>query len=283
MYINSRIGYLQDWITQLWVKATGRRIDPVKDAWLLGPVGGTETIGIQYLVRLAESEGLEVVKNKRDSGLIDNFNDLRLSKEERHRLHPRIIELYEKTSNFDFDVWSEWCGFFRPFGWLLSRIFSRRLQQLNLPISAIDSSKGIQSNIIKLVEKPSGQARWTAWYRILKSTHDVLYSGIYTTCEIPNQLSKFMKVIFPLPNGNATVVMRAEVPADGSLTLHSDGKMFGDCGFYFKLTDHGESTGVGMSAQCTNGLRFMLTTRTNFVQIMCFTFSGSGSFSCITG
>src|SRR5262245_14534069 len=215
MYINSRIGYLQDWTTQLWVKATGRRFDPEKHAWLVGPVGDTDVIGNQYLQKLAANENLITVENAANTGLLDNFNDLLPDDKEREKIHPRVVELYERTANFNFDVWSEWCGFFRPFGWMLSRIFSRRLQQLNLPISSMESSKGIQSNIIKLIDQRSNAARWTAWYRILKSTRDVIYSGIYTTCQVPEQSGKFMKVIFPLPNGNATVIMRKEILPDG--------------------------------------------------------------------
>lgn len=41
-----------------------------------------------------------------------------------------------------------------------------------------------------------------------------------------------------MPNGNATVIMRKEVLADGSLKLCSDGNKFGDNGFYFTLTNH---------------------------------------------
>ena len=47
-----------------------------------------------------------------------------------------------------------------------------------------------------------------------------------------------MKVIFPLPNGNASVIMRKEVLPNGSLKLSSDGRKFGDNGFYFTLTNH---------------------------------------------
>lgn len=42
-----------------------------------------------------------------------------------------------------------------------------------------------------------------------------------------------VKVVFPLPNGNATVILRPEAGSDGSLLLHSSGRRFGDPGFYF--------------------------------------------------
>lgn len=39
MRINKKVGHLQDWITQVWVKLTGRRFNPAHDEWLTGPIG----------------------------------------------------------------------------------------------------------------------------------------------------------------------------------------------------------------------------------------------------
>lgn len=119
---------------------------------------------------------------------------------------------------------------------MLSIIFSRRLQQLNLPLNPIDSAKGIVSNILKLKDK-NNSTRYTVWYRILKSSNDVIFSGVYAPAYIKGKPDKHLKVIFPLPNGNASVVMKKEVLNDGSLLLSSEGKKFGDNGFYFTLTD----------------------------------------------
>ncbi|MCU1278900.1 MAG: hypothetical protein JWM53_2446, partial [bacterium] len=41
-----------------------------------------------------------------------------------------------------------------------------------------------------------------------------------------------VKVVFPMPRGNATVVLRPELGPDGSLVLDSSGRRFGDAGFY---------------------------------------------------
>jgi hypothetical protein len=49
--------------------------------------------------------------------------------------------------------------------------------------------------------------------------------------------SPCVKVVFPLPNGNAIVLMKPESHADGSFSLTSSGTRFGDPGFYF--TVHG--------------------------------------------
>jgi hypothetical protein len=63
-------------------------------------------------------------------------------------------------------------------------------------------------------------------------TGDVIYAGAYTSCTPPNLGYECVKVVFPLPNGNATVILWPENLADGSLKLHSSGERFGDAGFY---------------------------------------------------
>ncbi|PHQ29130.1 hypothetical protein [Leeuwenhoekiella nanhaiensis] len=225
---------LQDKITQIWVKATGRRIDPNEFEWLIAPSGGTTIIGDRFIFDLAQKEDLELLKNLPNSGLLESVEQIGISKDE---LNPKVADFYENTSNYDFEIWSEWKGPFRPFGKLLSIIFSKRLQQLNLPLNSIDTAKGLKSEIIKLKDKRTKKTKWTIWYRIIKSTNDVIYSGIYTTCTHPKYDQPLLKVVFPLPNGNASVIMTETVEADGSLLLSSDGKKFGDNGFYFTLAD----------------------------------------------
>jgi len=78
MKINSRIGHLQDWITQLWVKATGRRFNPENDEWLIGPIGDTDIIKDKFVYEIAQKENLEIQQNINNSGLLETFNDLEL-------------------------------------------------------------------------------------------------------------------------------------------------------------------------------------------------------------
>jgi hypothetical protein len=238
MWLGQKKGYFQDWITQLWVKATGRRVDSETHSWLLGPVGNTDKINDSFLDTLCTKENLTIRKNEPDFGLMDSVSAWQLSEQEMQLLNKQVIDFYEHTINYNFEVWSSWCGFFYPFGKLLNLIFSKRLQQLNLPLKPLDSSRGIQSNIIKLFPQGSTDPQWTIWYRILKSKNDVIYAGLYDTTFLQSLNKKCLKVIFPLPNGNATVVMHINVLNDGSLFLESRGKQFGHPGFYFTLTNH---------------------------------------------
>lgn len=149
--------------------------------------------------------------------------------------HHAIAAFYERTSDYDIDVWSHWCGAFRPFGGVLAALFSRRLQQLNVPLSGLDTRRGMISEVASVIDPASDAALFTAWVRRLVGSGHVIYAGAYSTCEVPAFPGRSVRVVFPLPNGNAIVIMRPVANADGSLTLLSAGTGFGDSGFYFTV------------------------------------------------
>lgn len=91
------------------------------------------------------------------------------------------------------------------------------------------------SEILRVREPGSGQHQFTAWLRHLLGSGDVLYAGAYSTCRVPNYPGECVKVVFPLPNGNAIVIMRPVAHEDGSFSVVSHGKRFGDPGFYFTV------------------------------------------------
>ena len=67
---------------------------------------------------------------------------------------------------------------------------------------------------------------------IIRSTNKVIYSGIYTTCTLLSGIT-CIKAIFPLPKGNAIVILKPSVREQKELILNSSGEKFGDTGFYF--------------------------------------------------
>lgn len=232
LWLGDKRGYLTDWATQKWVRLTGRTVNLEAAPWLQGEIGDTNRIGETYFEKLAQSSRFKVNVNPKGAGLIEDFSILRSDTFSPEEIHPRIIDFYEHTTLYDLDVWTKWCGVFKPLGWLMATLFSRRLQQLNMPISTLDTSRGMTSDIIQLIDE-SGMIVGTGWLRKLIATRSVIYAGIYTTCQPPKFSGRCMKVVFPLPNGNATVIMRPEPHADGSLTLVSSGNGFGEPGFYF--------------------------------------------------
>lgn len=229
-------GRLSDLVTQTWVRSTGRRINLGLEQWLRGPVGDVDVIGDDYFHRLAARSGFDVDVESSPRGLIERISTLAGPTCNPSALRPEVSAFYEQTSEYDFDVWSEWSLLFRPFGNVLAWVFSRRLRQLNVPLSPLDSSRGFHSTVLKLRDE-SGATRHTAWIRTLRSTGRTLYVGDYSTCVIPSDGTTCVKVSFPLPNGHATVIMRPTTSDDGSLVLRSAGRAFGDAGFYFFVSD----------------------------------------------
>lgn len=227
--------------TQRWVRLTGQEVTSSTAPWLSGPVGDPHGIGADFFQRLAARDGLQLDTSTEPRGLLDRFAALAGPHFDPSKVHPDVAAFYENTASFDFDVWSEWSGAFRPFGSALASIFSRRLQQLNVPLSPLDTSMGITSSVLKL-RGPDGATLYTAWVRTLRSSGDTLYAGAYSITSVPGFAGPCIRVVFPLPNGSAVVVMRPILEPDGSLTVQSSGARFGDPGFYFFVGD-GNGTG----------------------------------------
>ena len=238
LWLGDSRGYLADWITQLWVRATGRRVDLAAMPWLDGAVGPPRGIGTQFFSELAARQGL-AIRSDGARGLLTDFGALAAVDFEPGTVHESIVEFYTRTSEYELDAWAEWCGVFRPFGWLLARMFSRRLQQLNVPLSGLDTSRGMTSDVLQLVDPASGAVRHTAWVRQLRGSGHVLYAGDYSLVSLPGRPGACVRVVFPLPNGNAMVLMRPEAHGDGSFSVVSAGRRFGDPGFYFTVRDGG--------------------------------------------
>ena len=236
IWLGERRGSLTDWTTQRWVALTGRSVTFDAVPWLRGPIGSTRGIGADYFQNLAAAEGL-VVREGGQRGLMSRFADLGGSRFDPSAVREQVAQFYERTSAYTMDIWSEWCGAFRPLGGLLAALFSRRLRQLNLPLSALDASLGVTSRVFALCDPANERVVHTGWLRSLSGSGRVLYAAIYSLERIPGHDGPCVKVVFPLPNGNAIVILRPEVGPHGELVLLSEGRGFGAPGFYFTVHD----------------------------------------------
>ncbi len=232
-WLGDRRGYLSDWITQRWVETTGIRIDLDEQPWLRGPMGKSAKIGAGYFADLAREEGLEIATDSSRVGLIPNLSVLASPTCNTGGISPAVIDFYEHTSSYNMDVSGKWCGPFGPFGAILALIFWRRLQQFNIPLTSADTASGITSQVVQLLNKDTGEVAYTAWIRELVANHNVMYAGSYSTCDVPYHPGQCVKLVFPLPNGNAVVLLKPESNAGGLLTLSSSGGRFGCPGLYF--------------------------------------------------
>src|SRR5260370_26521833 len=206
----------------------GRRMDRGEAPWLDGPTG-PRRIGTDFHRSLAAEAGLEV-KTGCDVGLLPDCAALDGDAFDSSRLHPSVRDFYEHTGRYHLDVWRQWSQLFWPFGWALIHFVSRRMEQLNFPMYPLETAQGMTSEVELLVDR-SGQVVFASWLRGNQGSGVVIYSGLYATASPPGH-GPCVKTVFPVPRGNATVLLRPEANADGSLKLISSGRRFRDPTLY---------------------------------------------------
>jgi len=233
MYTDNKKNNIFDSITQFWVKRTGRLLNLDEYPWLKGPAGERDQIGADFFEKYAKKNNLIVTKNLPGAGLMTDFTKLNNNDFDASKVDKDIKHFYERTSEYGMDIWSNWSGAFKPFGKLLNIIFARRLQQMNMPIAADETSKGITSEIYHLKDAVTNEIKLTGWLRKNIATGDLIYAGCYSHCILPDSKMNCMKVVFPLPNGSATVILKPINCENGALKILSEGKSIGSPGFYF--------------------------------------------------
>ena len=134
------------------------------------------------------------------------------------------------------EVWSQWSPAFWPVAWLLVSMFAARLKQLSLPLRPLETSRGMDSEVIQVLS-PEGDLLGTAWMRTLRSSGATVYGGWYGVVETNGR--KLVRVVFPLPNGSLTVLLRPESTGGGALRLVSPVGSFGDAGAYLVVKKRG--------------------------------------------
>jgi hypothetical protein len=198
--------------------------------WLAGPVGDA-TIGDAPYRDVAAREALTLERTSRAGGLVPDFATLGGPGFDPAAPHPLIREFYEHTAAFGMDVWSQTFFPTRVGLALLVTTISRQVNQLNFPLSPLDTALGMASEII-LLRRADGSVRYTGWFRTMPERGLVLYTGFYMVEQVPGEPAPAVKVVFPMPRGNATVILRPQAHPDGSFTLDSSGRRFGEAGFY---------------------------------------------------
>jgi hypothetical protein len=212
------------------VRLTGKRIRKGEAPWLACVLGKPGVIGTGVYQRIAEEEKLEVSQPP-DAGLILSFENLRGPSFDPERVDSRIRHFYEHTALYRLEVWSEVYFAGKFVLWLLVEFISRRMDQLNFPISSLEVAKGMTSEIVQLREPGSGRLAYTGWLRRFRATGKVIYAGLYSVTQMPGEANPCVKVTFPC-YGSSSVYLRPCVYADGTFGLVSTGAAFGRSGFY---------------------------------------------------
>ncbi len=235
-FIHNAIGFCLEWFIELLVRATGKRVRKSEAPWLGCFLGKPGLIGTGIYERIAAESGLRI-RAPKDAGLISDFNTLRGPSFDPYTVRSEIRDFYEHAASYQLEVWTEVSLTGRFFLWLLVEFISRRMDQLNFPISSLEVAKGMSSEVIQLYDSNSGVVEATGWLRRLKSSGSVIYAGIYSVVRVPGEENPCVKVTFPC-RGSANVYLRPVAHPDGSFGLDSSGSGFGRSGFY-RVVDAG--------------------------------------------
>ena len=225
------VGQLVDAVTRLWVRLTGRRVDLRQEEWLAGPIGDVARIGDSWLADEVRRLGGHSVDAGTEPGLLPSMRLLDGPGFDAGALRPEVRDFYERTSRWRLQVWAQWCSAAWPFGWLISVVFARRLEQLSLPLRPLDVAHGMSSDV-RTVLGANGDVLGTSWHRRLRSTGRTVFSGWYCVQTTPSGDRPSVRVVFPLPNGGLVVLLRPDVAADGALLLTSTQGRWSDDGAY---------------------------------------------------
>src|SRR5246127_1161196 len=228
--VYSVLGFLLQVCIEWLVRLTGKKIRKNEAPWLDCVLGKPGVIGTGVYQRIAEDEKLEISQPP-DAGLIPSFEALRGPSFDPARIDPRIRHFYEHTALYKLEVWSEVYFAGKFVLWLLVEFISRRMDQLNFPISSLEVAKGMTSEIVQLREPVSGRLAYTGWLRRFRATGKVIYAGLYSVSQTPGEANPCVKVTFPC-FGSSNVYLRPCVYADGTFGLVSTGAAFGRSGFY---------------------------------------------------
>jgi hypothetical protein len=194
----------------------------------MGPPG---RIGAGFYALLAQREDLRI-QPAADAGLFPSFDTLRGSGFDPTGVRPEVRDFYEHTSCYRLEAWSEAPVLTRMFLWGLTKFVSRRMDQLNFPVSSLELAGGMTSEVLPMVESATGRRVYTGWLRRLAAADRVIYTGLYSVERPGAWPDPCVKVTFPLPLGSATVFLRPQAEPDGSFRLISSGSRFGEPGFY---------------------------------------------------
>ncbi|WP_342567726.1 YndJ family protein [Psychrobacillus sp. FSL K6-4046] len=155
--------------------------------------------------------------NKNYTGLVDDMS-IFVDKES---LPPMISNFYEQTMHYRLFSTVHWHAWFKPFA-ALYRLFSSRLQQLNLPFTSREME--MTGDIVAIED---GRTNTRAWIRKIEtSTIFVALYSIHTREE-----KTFMNISLPLPWSSMVGVLALE-EQEGKLLLTSKSTLGSDAGIY---------------------------------------------------
>lgn len=218
-------------------RLTGRRVDlDGGEHWLQAPMSRSPRVTDAWLESEAARHGGALDVGDPGAGLLPSMSLLDGPGFDVQRLRPEIRDFYEHTALWRMEVWTGWSPVFWPAGELVARLWSRRVEQLALPMRPLDVAHGMDSRVT-LIRDGHGTQVAAAWMRTLRGSGRHVFSGSYSARTLPGADRASVHVAFPLESGNVQVFLRPTVTDDGGLVLESPPGRFGEEGAYVVVRD----------------------------------------------
>ncbi|WP_227938835.1 YndJ family protein [Alkalihalobacillus deserti] len=146
-------------------------------------------------------------------GLVDNLNTFQQKGFEKNEVHPDIRNFYENTLEYQLLSKTYWHRGFRGLS-RLYKIFSSKIEQINLPLNNEDGELVVDSKIIALDSNKDGRRKVRAWIRTSRKTKKAVFVAAYSYHEHDKKV--YLNIALPLPFGQMTGVLRFENPHMGN-------------------------------------------------------------------
>jgi len=209
----------------------GRTVDPAREKWIDGPRGFDDRIGADFHERYAQRNRLQVLPQDPQHGLMSSFALMNGERFDDRQVHRAVHDFYKHTASYAFDLEANWNPLAKPFAWLLFGTVSRKFGQLNFPLRAEEAAQGMSSELFPVLDADNTRL-FTCWLRRLPASGRVIYAGFYSATQVPGYAGGVVRTVFPLPQGNVTVILYPEAMPGGYFRFVSRGKKFGGPGYY---------------------------------------------------
>jgi hypothetical protein len=173
-------------------------------------------VGRHFFRDLAREAGGELRAGESNIGIVPCVDAMRSSHFEPSRLHPRVRDVWERTTALEFDAVelrpSSWS---RPF-WPLYRWIGRSMRQIEVPDPAALPSE-IRSHVSVMDLDRDGRTDYRVWVR---TVHDDVYyvAAVFThKCDGPGGEESYLDAILPIWRSNLALVFQPSNLADGGL------------------------------------------------------------------
>jgi hypothetical protein len=220
-----------EWSIQRWVAWSGRKVRAAKTPWLEGPIG-ERYVGEEFYKAYAKENGLDAVVNDDTAGLLPDFDVLAGEGFDPLMVRSEIRDFYERTARYELGVRVGWSGPIKHPPRTLIYLVGRNVKQFDIPLSLRATDVTMENELVLLADLTTGETTYVGWLRRSAATGEAMLAGLYTTCGLPRARGRFFKGVYPLPGGSATTIFRPENRSDGSFALVSDGRRYGEEGYY---------------------------------------------------